>query len=188
MPDAAARSRDTERGRKACRPHTLAAFLVGPAAVAVDAHPACRARPGIPASAAAAARSGDSLRPSSGDDVHHEGRAMRYLLLICADETAQLSPGESAAMGSATGSWVAEMDGRGVRLQGDQLQPVSEAATVQVRGGEVLVSDGPFAETKEQIAGFDVLECADLDEAIEVASRHPVARIGTVEVRPFWQE
>ena len=91
-------------------------------------------------------------------------------------------------MGSATGSWVAEMDGRGVRLQGDRLRPVSEAATVQVRGGEVLVSDGPFAETKEQIAGFDVLECADLDEAIEVASRHPVARIGTVELRPFWQE
>jgi hypothetical protein len=113
---------------------------------------------------------------------------MRYLLLICADETVQLSPAESAAMGSATGSWVAEMDGRGVRLQGDRLRPVSEAATVQVRGGEVLVSDGPFAETKEQIAGFDVLECADLDEAIEVASRHPVARIGTVEVRPFWQE
>ena len=113
---------------------------------------------------------------------------MRYLLLICADETVQLSPGESAAMGSATGSWVAEMDGRGVRLQGDRLRPVSEAATVQVRGGEVLVGDGPFAETKEQIAGFDVLECADLDEAIEVASRHPVARIGTVEVRPFWQE
>ena len=113
---------------------------------------------------------------------------MRYLLLICADETAQLSPGEGQAMGSATGSWVAEMDGRGVRLQGDRLQPVSEAATVQVRGGAVLVSDGPFAETKEQIAGFDVLECADLDEAIEVASRHPVARIGTVEVRPFWQE
>ena len=113
---------------------------------------------------------------------------MRYLLLICADETVQLSPEESAAMGSATGSWVAEMDGRGVRLQGDRLRPVSEAATVQVRGGEVLVSDGPFAETKEQIAGFDVLECADLDEAIEVASRHPVARIGTVELRPFWQE
>jgi hypothetical protein len=113
---------------------------------------------------------------------------MRYLLLICADETVQLSPRESAAMGSATRSWVAEMDGRGVRLQGDRLRPVSEAATVQVHGGEVLVSDGPFAETKEQIAGFDVLECADLDEAIEVASRHPVARIGTVEVRPFWQE
>ena len=113
---------------------------------------------------------------------------MRYLLLICADETVQLTPEESAAMESATESWVAEMDGRGVRLQGEPLRPVSEATTVRVRGGEMLVSDGPFAETKEQIAGFDLLECADLDEAIEVASRHPVARIGTIEVRPFWSE
>ncbi len=113
---------------------------------------------------------------------------MRYLLLICADETVQLSAEESATMQSATESWVAEMDSRGVRLQGEPLRPVSDATTVRVRGGETLVSDGPFAETKEQIAGFDVLECADLDEAIEVASRHPVARIGTVEVRPFWQE
>ncbi len=113
---------------------------------------------------------------------------MRYLLLICVDETVQLSLGEGAAMQSATESWVAEMDGRGVRLQGEPLRPVSEATTVRVRGGEMLVSDGPFAETKEQIAGFDLLECADLDEAIEVASRHPVARIGTIEVRPFWSE
>jgi len=102
---------------------------------------------------------------------------MRYLLLICVDETVQLSPGEGAAMQSATESWVAEMDGRGVRLQGEPLRPVSEATTVRVRGGEMLVSDG-----------FDLLECADLDEAIEVASRHPVARIGTIEVRPFWSE
>ena len=103
---------------------------------------------------------------------------MRYLLLVCADETIRLSPEEGAAMGSATESWVAEMDGRGVRLHGDRLRPVSEARTVRVRGGEVLVSDGPFAETKEQIAGFEVLKCTDLDEAIEVASRHPVARLG----------
>jgi hypothetical protein len=54
-----------------------------------------------------------------------------------------------------------------------------------VRGGELIVTDGPYAETKEQVAGFDVLECADLDEAIEVASRHPMARLGLVEVRPF---
>ena len=113
---------------------------------------------------------------------------MKYLLLICVEETVQLSPEEGATMQSATESWVAEMDGRGVRLQGEALRPVSEATTVRVRGGEILVSDGPFAETKEQIAGFDVLECADLDEAIEVASRHPVARIGTIEVRPFWPE
>ncbi len=56
-----------------------------------------------------------------------------------------------------------------------------------VRGGEMLISDGPFAETKEQVAGFNVLECADLDEAIEVASRHPTAKIGTFELRPFWE-
>jgi hypothetical protein len=112
---------------------------------------------------------------------------MKYLLLICVDEAVQLSPEEGAAMGSATESWVTEMDSRGVRLQGQQLRPVSDATTVRARGGEVLVSDGPFAETKEQIAGFDVLECSSLDEAIEVASRHPVAAIGTVEVRPFWE-
>src|SRR6266851_268176 len=112
---------------------------------------------------------------------------MRYLLLICVDETVQLSPEESAAMQGATESWVAEMDGRGVRLQGEPLRPVSEATTVRVRDGEVLVSDGPFAETKEQVAGFNVLECADLDEAIKVASRHPTAKIGTFELRPLQQ-
>ena len=67
---------------------------------------------------------------------------------------------------------------RGVRLQGDRLRPASDATTVRVRDGEVLIVDGPFAETKEQIAGFDILECADLDEAIEVAAKHPVARFG----------
>jgi len=113
---------------------------------------------------------------------------MRYMLLICKDENIQLSPAEGAAMRSGAESWATEMNERGVRLRGEPLRPVSEAATLRVRDGEVLVSDGPFAETKEQIAGFDVLECADLDEAIEVASKHPIATIGTVEVRPFWQE
>ncbi|MBV9379705.1 MAG: hypothetical protein JOY82_08430 [Streptosporangiaceae bacterium] len=113
---------------------------------------------------------------------------MRYMLLVCADESVQLSPEEQAAIGPDTEAWVAEMDRRGVRLQGNQLRRVSDATTVRVRGGEVLATDGPFAETKEQIAGFDLLECADLDEAIEVAAKHPVARIGTIEVRPFWEE
>ncbi len=113
---------------------------------------------------------------------------MKYMLMICGDESLELSPEELADMESSTEAWVEEMDGRGVRLLGDQLRPVSEATTVRMRGGEVLVADGPFAETKEQIGGFDVIECADLDEAIEVASRHPVARYGTIEVRPFWTE
>ena len=57
-----------------------------------------------------------------------------------------------------------------------------------MRGDEVLLSDGPFAETKEQVGGYDLIECADLDEAIEMASKHPVARFGTIEVRPIWEE
>jgi hypothetical protein len=113
---------------------------------------------------------------------------MRYVLLICMDETVELSAEEQADMASSTEAWVAETDGRGVRQLGQRLRPVSDATTVRVRGGDLLVADGPFAETKEQIAGFDVIECADLDEAIEVASKHPVARFGTIEVRPFWTE
>lgn len=60
-----------------------------------------------------------------------------------------------------------------------------DATTIRVLQGDVVIADGPFAETKEHIAGFDILECADLDEAIEVASKHPVARFGTLELRPL---
>jgi hypothetical protein len=107
---------------------------------------------------------------------------MRYLLLACDDESVQASP--EADLPTA---WVREMDVRGVRRFGARLRPVSDATTVRVRDGELLVSDGPFAETKEQIGGFDLLECKDLDEAIEVASRHPAARSGTIELRPLWE-
>ena len=115
---------------------------------------------------------------------------MRYLMLHCIDETAPLSPAEdSDQVGSpaaqAVQAWVREMESKGVKKYGGRLRPVSDATTVRVRGGEVLISDGPFAETKEQIAGFDLLECASLDEAIGVASRHPTARIGTFELRPL---
>jgi len=113
---------------------------------------------------------------------------MKFMLLICADRNVELSQEEISAMPARTDSWVKEMDGRGVRLDGDRLGPVSEATTVRLRGGEVLLGDGPFAETKEQIGGYDILECADLAEAIEVASKHPVASFGTIEVRPFWVE
>ena len=113
---------------------------------------------------------------------------MKYLLLICRDPAIELSPEDRAAMPGWVTAWVEEMEGRKVLLPGGgELQPVSGATTVRVRGGEVLVADGPFAETKEQIAGFNVLECADLDEAIEIASRHPTAKLGTFELRPFWE-
>jgi hypothetical protein len=113
---------------------------------------------------------------------------MRYLLLICRDPAIKLSPEDRAAMPGGVTTWVDEMTGRGVlRPGGHELRPVSDATTVGVRGGETLIADGPFAETKEQIGGFDIVECADLAEAIEVAASHPVARFGSIEVRPFWE-
>jgi hypothetical protein len=113
---------------------------------------------------------------------------MKYLLFIGGDETMELSAEDGARMQVDTEAWVTEMDGRGVRLQGNRLGRTSDATTVRIRGAEVLIGDGPFAETKEQIGGYDILECANLDEAIEVASKHPVAKIGFIEVRAFWQD
>jgi hypothetical protein len=84
--------------------------------------------------------------------------------------------------------WVAEMDRRQVRILGHRLKNVEAATTVRRRKGKVLVTDGPFAETKEWIAGFDLLECVDLDEAIEIAAKHPMARFGKIELRPLWLE
>lgn len=81
--------------------------------------------------------------------------------------------------------WVDEMDGRGVRLLGRELDLPETAVTVRVHGGEMLVSDGPFAETKEFVAGFDLLECSDLDEAIEVMAKSPVCQFHPIEIRPF---
>ncbi len=113
---------------------------------------------------------------------------MKYLLIVCVDDTIDLGPEGWAEIGPDTDAWVAEMDQRGVRLQGSRLAEIAKAATVRVRSGKALITDGPFAATKEYIAGFDLLECADLDEAIEVASKHPVGRFGALEVRPLSEE
>jgi len=106
----------------------------------------------------------------------------RYMMLVCTDPA--VDPQEFVHM-KPVGPWVAEMDGRGIRLFGSELEPPGAARTVRVRESRAIVTDGPFAETKEQVAGFDVLECADLDEAIEAAAKHPMARVGILEVRPF---
>ena len=108
---------------------------------------------------------------------------MRYVMLVCVDESVEVEPADALPT-----AWVAEMDERGVRRFGARLRPVSDATTVRVRGGAVLSSDGPFAETKEQIGGFDLIECANLDEAIEVAAKHPGAKFGTIELRPVWED
>ncbi len=106
---------------------------------------------------------------------------MKYMLIHAIDPAAE----HSAEGMPAFDSWLAEMLARGVTLHGDRLRGVDDATTVQVRDREILVSDGPFAETKEQIAGYDVIDCADLDEAIEIAAKHPTAWTGTIEVRPI---
>ncbi|TWG21573.1 hypothetical protein FHX75_1286 [Micromonospora palomenae] len=106
---------------------------------------------------------------------------MKFMMFVCTDTEPDTDP--SAAPDIER--WVAERDASGQRLTGDVLVPPSAATTVRVRGGELLLSDGPFAETKEVIAGFDILECADLDEAIEVARAHPMAYGGRIELRPF---
>ncbi|MFF2389230.1 YciI family protein [Agromyces sp. NPDC058104] len=109
----------------------------------------------------------------------------RYLLLVIADPTGERAASDGAA-GDDPEAWVTEMDGRGVRLFGEVLRGPEDATFVRRRDGEVLVADGPLTEAKEWIAGFDLLEVADLAEAIEVASKHPMARGGALELRPLW--
>lgn len=110
---------------------------------------------------------------------------MKYLMMVCVEVGKELPPELEGRVNSEVEAWISETDGRGVRLQGQVLADAQDATTVRVRAGELVISDGPFAETKEQIGGFDILDCADLDEAIEVASKHPVARFGSLELRPF---
>jgi hypothetical protein len=114
---------------------------------------------------------------------------MRYVLLIAGDERAleALSPEESSAHLAEYAAFGEEMSGRGVLEGGNRLRPSTDATTVRVRDGETLTSDGPYAETKEQVGGYFLVNCADLDEAIEVASKIPGAKTGSIEVRPVWE-
>jgi hypothetical protein len=114
---------------------------------------------------------------------------MRYALLICHEDKRQAEMSEEDA-GEQMAGYMAfgeEMGARGVLQAGERLRPAATATTVRVREGEVLTSDGPFAETKEQMAGFYLVDCKDLDEAIEVASKIPGAQHGSIEVRPIWE-
>ena len=114
---------------------------------------------------------------------------MRYLLMICTDEheIGAQSPADDQSMLADYGAWAEEMGRRGVLQGGERLRPTTDATTVSVKDGKVLASDGPFAETKEQIGGYFLVDCKDLDEAIEVASKLPGASHGSVEVRPIWE-
>ena len=111
---------------------------------------------------------------------------MRYLMFVAMDPDAAAD--ESTEGTLDVEEWVAKHDAAGTRLIGERVRPAADATTVRRRGGKVLVTDGPFAESREWIVGFDVLECADLDEAIAVAAEHPMSTSGRLELRPFWEE
>jgi hypothetical protein len=114
---------------------------------------------------------------------------MRYLLMIALDETrmAEASQEDGEAMTAEYADYAEEMAKRGVLQGGERLHFTTDATTVRVRNGETLTTDGPFAETKEQLAGYFLVDCKDLDEAIEVAAKIPGARLGSIEVRPIWE-
>jgi hypothetical protein len=114
---------------------------------------------------------------------------MRYLMLVCWDAErmeAQEEPEPGKAKEEESFPWLEDLQKRGIWVTGDQLAPPRRARSVRVRDGKKVITDGPFAETKEAVGGFDILECDSLEEAVEIAAEHPVAQIGTIEVRPLW--
>lgn len=114
---------------------------------------------------------------------------MQYLLMIYSaeQEVGAMTEADGNAILAEYGEFGAEMGQRGVLQGGARLRPTADATTVRVRDGETLTVDGPFAETAEQIGGYYLVECKDLDEAIEVAAKIPGARMGSIEVRPLWE-
>jgi hypothetical protein len=110
---------------------------------------------------------------------------MKYMLFTYRDSGVQLDPEQRATIPGAVAAWCEEMDTRGVRLEGHVLGPLAESRTIRIRAGETIISDGPVSEKTVHIAGFNILECADLDEALEVAAKNPGASFGTLELRPI---
>ncbi len=115
---------------------------------------------------------------------------MKYMLLMYADESfVPKTPEEQQAVAPPVWfSLMDEMKAAGVLLSNNGLSPVANATTVRIREGKTLITDGPFAETHEQLGGFFLLECKDLDEALQWAKKIPHAKYGSVEVRPLWSE
>ncbi len=112
---------------------------------------------------------------------------MQYMFLIYYTEGAGPAPGtpEFDQMMKGYGAFTEDIKSKGVMVAGDPLEGIDNATTVRVRDGKTAVVDGPFAETKEQLGGYYLLECGDLDEALGYAARIPSAAYGSIEVRPI---
>lgn len=113
---------------------------------------------------------------------------MRYLLLIYTQESNE-PPADDVAMAEmqAYDAFTKDIRTRGLFQAGEALTPTSTATTVRIRAGQRVTTDGPFAETKEALGGFYLIEARDLDEAIETAAKIPAAKHGSIEVRPIWE-
>jgi hypothetical protein len=114
------------------------------------------------------------------DHPARKDQTMKFMMFVVSDAQPDAQSDESDI-----DLWVDPLDASGKRVIGEVLAPPRESTVVKVRGGKVLATRGPFAETSEVILGFDILEVEDLDEAIEIASRHPMARNGQIELRAF---
>jgi hypothetical protein len=134
-------------------------------------------------------RFGASVIQKKGWTQRREEATMKFMMLICWDAEkmdAQTEPDPADTPDEESFPWLDEVQASGVWVAGDQLAPPRRARSVRVRDGKASVTDGPFAETKEVVGGFDILECGSMDEAVEIAAGHPAAQIGTIEVRPLW--
>jgi hypothetical protein len=110
--------------------------------------------------------------------------SMQYLLIISHDDS--FTPTETLLKDIV--SWNKRMDRRGIRVYGNPLRPPADAMTVRVREGKVVLTSGPFAKSREKMCAYELIECASSEEAIDVASRHPMAKVATIEVRPIWND
>ena len=114
---------------------------------------------------------------------------MQYLLLICANEAEQtkMTPADTGKLMQAYGAYSEALVKAGVMQNSNRLRPASDATSVRVRNGKTEVLNGPYAETREQLGGYYLIDVPDLDAALSWAARCPSSSFGTIEVRPIWQ-
>jgi hypothetical protein len=110
--------------------------------------------------------------------------SIQFLFLVCLDDS--FRPTET--LGAETDRWVEVIDKGKFRVLGDRLVAPQDAVTVKIRNGKTDIMNGPFETTKAQIAGFDLINCAGKEETIQIALKHPMAKLGTIEIRQFWTE
>ena len=109
---------------------------------------------------------------------------MQFLLIICHDDEFRPTHGLS----SDIAAWIEEASQRGIRVSGNPLRPAGEAITVRLRDGKLTRTNAPFTNSSEKMCAYELIECGNIEEAVGVATKHPMAKVATIEVRPVWSE